>query len=113
MYRNWVDIEDLANGYETIQTNFNIHKDTSSKAFKELLSLIDSVKTDLSDKASNNHNNIVNLQSDFNSMQKYLEQSEQKSEILADNFKKMRDDFRGLEVDTEKAISKIVIVATF
>ena len=30
MYRNWVDIEDLANGYETLQKN----KETSSQAFQ-------------------------------------------------------------------------------
>ena len=44
MYRNWLDIEDLANGYESIQTNFNNHQETASKAFKEILTLVQETK---------------------------------------------------------------------
>lgn len=33
MYRNWADIEDLANGFETMQGNFENHRTTTSNAF--------------------------------------------------------------------------------
>jgi len=57
MYRNWVDIEDLANGYETLQKN----KETSSQAFQEILALVEGVKDELNDKINQNRNQIVNI----------------------------------------------------
>ena len=33
MYRSWADIEDLANGYETLNSNFEKHRTVSSNAF--------------------------------------------------------------------------------
>jgi len=57
MYRNWVDIEDLANGYESLQKS----KETSSEAFKEILALVESVKEELSDKINITRNQVVNL----------------------------------------------------
>jgi hypothetical protein len=32
-YRSWADIEDLANGFESISTNFEQHQTTAAKAF--------------------------------------------------------------------------------
>ena len=33
MFRNWADVEDLANGFETLQGNFDQHRGTTSHAF--------------------------------------------------------------------------------
>lgn len=33
VYRAWADIEDLANGYETINANFDKHRGVTSNAF--------------------------------------------------------------------------------
>ena len=33
VYRAWADIEDLANGYETINSNFEKHRGVTSSAF--------------------------------------------------------------------------------
>ena len=33
VYRAWADIEDLANGYETINANFEKHRGVTSNAF--------------------------------------------------------------------------------
>ena len=33
MYRNWADVEDLANGFENMQGNFEQHRNTTSQAF--------------------------------------------------------------------------------
>jgi hypothetical protein len=70
MYRNWVDIEDLANGYETLQKNFNGHKDTSSKAFQEILTLVEGVKDELLDKSNEIHNDFVNMKGEQDLLQK-------------------------------------------
>lgn len=33
IYRSWADIEDLANGYETLNGNFEKHRNVTSNAF--------------------------------------------------------------------------------
>jgi hypothetical protein len=33
MYRSWADIEDLANGFESLNNNFDNHRNTTSNAF--------------------------------------------------------------------------------
>jgi hypothetical protein len=57
MYRNWVDIEDLATGYETLQKT----NSSSGKAFQEILALIDNVKEEANKNASLNQEKIVKL----------------------------------------------------
>ena len=44
MYRSWADIEDLANVYESLNSNFEKHKSVSSNAFKEIVKLVERVK---------------------------------------------------------------------
>ena len=44
IYRSWADIEDLANGYETLNSNFEKHRTVSSNAFQEIVKLIEKVK---------------------------------------------------------------------
>jgi hypothetical protein len=46
VYRAWADIEDLANGYETINANFDKHRGVTSNAFQELVKLVEKVKTE-------------------------------------------------------------------
>ena len=44
IYRVWADIEDLANGYETINGNFEKHRTVTSNAFQEIVKLVEKVK---------------------------------------------------------------------
>eukprot|EP00347_Sterkiella_histriomuscorum_P008751 403343892 len=44
IYRSWADIEDLANGYETINANFEKHRTVTSNAFQEIVKLVEKVK---------------------------------------------------------------------
>lgn len=46
IYRSWADIEDLANGYETINTNFEKHRSVTSNAFQEIVKLVEKVKSE-------------------------------------------------------------------
>lgn len=105
MYRNWVDIEDLANGYEVMQNNFNAHKDTSSKAFKEVLGLIEGVKGDLLDKVSINHNTLVDTQNQLFNVLGQLEKQTLTQNQCSEGIKKINAEFRDLEIETEKAIT--------
>ena len=44
IYRSWADIEDLANGYETINGNFEKHRSVTSNAFQEIIKLVEKIK---------------------------------------------------------------------
>lgn len=57
MYRNWVDIEDLATGYETLQKS----NSSSGKAFQEILALIDNVKGEMNEKVNLNHEQLIQM----------------------------------------------------
>lgn len=46
VYRSWADIEDLANGYETMNANFEKHRGVTSNAFQELVKLVEKVKAE-------------------------------------------------------------------
>ncbi len=46
VYRAWADIEDLANGYETINANFEKHRGVTSNAFQEIVKLVEKVKAE-------------------------------------------------------------------
>lgn len=46
VYRAWADIEDLANGYETMNANFEKHRGVTSNAFQELVKLVEKVKAE-------------------------------------------------------------------
>lgn len=41
MYKCWSDLEDLSNGVDTLQLNFNTHEETARKAFQEVFNLVD------------------------------------------------------------------------
>ena len=49
-YRSWADIEDLANGFETLTTNFDSHKMTAASAFNELYNHIEKFKMQVNQK---------------------------------------------------------------
>lgn len=51
-YRSWADIEDLANGFESITSNFEAHKVTAASAFNELYNHIEKFKREVSVKLS-------------------------------------------------------------
>jgi hypothetical protein len=44
IYRSWADIEDLANGYENLNNNFEKHRTVTSNAFQEIVKLVEKVK---------------------------------------------------------------------
>ena len=46
IYRSWADIEDLANGYETINANFEKHRNVTSNAFQEIIKLVEKIKAE-------------------------------------------------------------------
>jgi hypothetical protein len=46
MYRSWADIEDLANGYETLNNNFEKHRTVTSNAFQEIVKLVEKVRNE-------------------------------------------------------------------
>ena len=46
VYRSWADIEDLANGYETLNANFEKHRGVTSSAFQEIVKLVEKVKAE-------------------------------------------------------------------
>ena len=45
-FRSWADIEDLANGFETLSVNLESHKQTAASAFQELFSHLEKFKRD-------------------------------------------------------------------
>ena len=49
-YRQWADLEDLANSYETLAGSINSHKTTAAAAFQELYMHIDKFKKEISSK---------------------------------------------------------------
>lgn len=46
-YRAWADIEDLANGFESLQTNIEQHQSTAANAFQELYNYIERIKKEM------------------------------------------------------------------
>ena len=44
IYRVWADIEDIANGYETLTANVDKHRQVTSNAFAEMVKLMDKQK---------------------------------------------------------------------
>lgn len=46
-YRAWADIEDLANGFESLQSNVETHQNTAASAFQELYAYIEKTKKEL------------------------------------------------------------------
>jgi hypothetical protein len=46
IYRSWADIEDLANGYENLNGNFEKHRTVTSNAFQEIVKLIEKIKSE-------------------------------------------------------------------
>ena len=46
VFRAWADIEDLANGFETITANFEKHRGVTSNAFQEMVKLVEKVKAE-------------------------------------------------------------------
>jgi hypothetical protein len=59
VYRAWADIEDLANGYETINANFDKHRGVTSNAFQELVRLVEKVKAECVQIANSGAGNVV------------------------------------------------------
>jgi len=58
-YRSWADIEDLANGFESLHTNFENHQTTAANAFQELYNYIEKTKKEINariDEAKSNAN---------------------------------------------------------
>jgi glutaredoxin-related protein len=49
-YRSWADIEDLANGFESLTSGFEQHKVTAASAFQELYNHIERFKKEITSK---------------------------------------------------------------
>ena len=61
MYRSWADIEDLANVYETLNSNFEKHRTVTSNAFQEIVKLVEKVKNECITLAQQNASNNIPL----------------------------------------------------
>jgi len=61
-FRSWADIEDLANGFESISTNFEQHQTTAAKAFQELNNYIEKSKRETMRELETTKNHIFDLQ---------------------------------------------------
>lgn len=60
-FRTWGDIEDLGNNHEALSKNFGEHEKTVSKAFQELYNHIEKIKDTLSEKITENKNEISRI----------------------------------------------------
>jgi len=72
MYRNWADVEDLANGFETLQANFEQHRNTTSQAFQEMLEHIDKKTKEVNEKTNATIDDITNTAKDIEQMNEDL-----------------------------------------
>jgi len=72
MYRNWADVEDIANGFETLQTNFENHRNTSSKAFEEMLEHIEKIKIEINEKTNATIDDISHTAKDIEQLNEDL-----------------------------------------
>jgi len=88
----------------------NSYKDTVSKAIKEIMELLQDVKEESTEKADALHNTLVNATGELEALNKLKSVRLIYDNIQqhTDQIKNMRDEFRDLEVDTEKALSKII-----
>ena len=64
-YRSWADIEDLANGFESISTNIEQHQITAANAFQELYNYIEKTKKELIEKDNDTRNEILYVKDDL------------------------------------------------
>lgn len=74
MFRNWADVEDLANGFETLQGNFETHRQTTSQAFQEMLEHIDKKTREVNEKTNATIDDIMNTAKDIEQLNEDLRQ---------------------------------------
>ena len=110
MYRNWADVEDIANGFETLQTNFENHRNTSSKAFEEMLDHIEKIKLDINEKTnatiddiSHTAKDIEQLNDDLRKIQNFY-QNQPKMDDIQNVAQQVRDINSENEVRLNNAI---------
>ena len=64
-YRSWADIEDLANGYETLSQNVEQHQTTAANAFQELYNYIEKIKKEVTTKDEEMTRDIILVKDDI------------------------------------------------
>jgi len=67
-FRSWADIEDLANGFESISTNFEQHQTTAAKAFQELYNYIEKSKRETMRELETTKNQILIFKDEYESL---------------------------------------------
>ena len=64
-YRSWADIEDLADGYESLTTSFEQHKQTAASAFEEPYNHIEKFKRAINRKQEDQSNQFKMMREEF------------------------------------------------
>eukprot|EP00347_Sterkiella_histriomuscorum_P003950 403362314 len=97
-YRSWADIEDLANGFESLSSNIEQHQTTAANAFQELYNYIEKTKKELHSKDDETRAEILYVKDDVRRLVGIY--NPEKDEVLKD-FGKARiqvSDFLGEKV---------------
>ena len=68
-YRAWADIEDLANGFESLQTNIEQHQTTAANAFQELYNYIEKTKKEVMLKTDDTKAEVLYVRDEVRKMQ--------------------------------------------
>jgi hypothetical protein len=68
-YRAWADIEDLANGFESLQTNIEQHQTTAANAFQELYNYMEKTKKEINLKTDDTKAEVLYVRDEVRKMQ--------------------------------------------
>lgn len=68
-YRAWADIEDLANGFESLQSNIEQHQTTAANAFQELYNYLEKIKKEMALKTDDVKAEVLYVRDDVRRMQ--------------------------------------------
>lgn len=100
MYKCWSDLEDLTNSFDTLESDFKHHEETSIAAFKNISTQMNSMNQNLTQRISKNETDLSEIVSKVNNMSAILErvadktQNELRTEIMTEarNIVKVRMD---------------------
>ncbi|CDW71591.1 UNKNOWN [Stylonychia lemnae] len=112
-FRSWTDIEDVASGFENLNTNFEQHKVTVSSAFSELSSYIEKFKKDFILKYNEQTREFTALKQEFQQNREEMREIEKKKamvtmddlQVLRKIVFEMRDQFKETEDIVQQSMS--------
>lgn len=95
-YRSWADIEDLANGFETLSTNFEQHQTTAANAFQELYNHIEKIKSEQASTLQENLNEVASIKASIQQVKEASGQVYKHDVASQDNLQSLRTAMKSL-----------------